>query len=990
MKKVLVVLIFNILFSSTLLIGQPLSVNLTTDPVPDTTWCDCSCGYGVIHANVSGGTPPYTYLWSEGSTSGSVFGLMPGVYTVTVTDAVSASVTDSYTISYPSYFWDELCYIAPTPGECNGLIYFYSACGPGGCNTPVQSFPPTLYPYTDGYAHAAPICDGNGNFIHQVATSVSGCMGLHSGVMINVDNFTTGPCYVSYVPPIQQVPCTSNTRFEIINMAPLQGTAPWGILFDNNYFGPPVARLFDLQGNLIATSPYFYDYMQNNFSSIIDFGINISGTVIFDYHEAIVDGDTLGIQLRDTFSIFQIDCGEFNGRIYYDSNGDCVFNSGTDLQMPNTYLNFQPGNFNVITNDSGEFVANLPFNTYTVTQSNPYGFSQSCPVAPLNITLDAVTPTINMDIGNDSGNPNCDNDVLIIGSASRPGFITKLIVDVKNNNIQTSDLSTLTLNFDPLLQFVSAEDAGVNNGSTVTWNVPAIIGFSGFRTSVELQVPAGVSIGTILNHIAFVSASACDTILVNDTTSYQKVVTGSFDPNDKSASPVGAGPLNLIPIDQNLIYTIRFQNTGNDYAENVVLIDTLSPQLDLSTLKMEMSSHNCFLELESPGTLVVRYPNIMLPDSALDPEGSKGYFVYSISPLPGLTEGTVIENNAGIYFDYNAPIITNTVAQTLSIGPVALCQNVQIFLDTSGNASLSSEMVDAGSADFFGLSSVSLSDSLFTCTDMGVQQVTLYATSVNNETDSCTATITVIDSIAPVALTINSNIYLDASGQAILNAQMLDGGSTDNCSTITSSVIPLLVDCSLIGVVAATVTFTDASLNMSSAISQLNVLDTIAPSAICHDTILFVDSTCFVAITPLQIDNGSTDNCGISQINLSQSTFTCADVGSNSIIFSVTDASGNVSQCISQVTIIDVTGINEISDSNQFFIIPNPSSGIIQLPPSSTGSSLSVYDIAGKLIFYNEHLKSTSVDLSNSPSGSYFVKLAKGERVYYSKWVKIE
>jgi hypothetical protein len=50
----------------------------------------------------------------------------------------------------------------------------------------------------------------------------------------------------------------------------------------------------------------------------------------------------------------------------------------------------------------------------------------------------------------------------------------------------------------------------------------------------------------------------------------------------------------------------------------------------------------------------------MLPDSTSDYEGSMGYFQYRLKPLPNLPNGTQIENTAYIYFDYNAPIITNT------------------------------------------------------------------------------------------------------------------------------------------------------------------------------------------------------------------------------------------------------------------------------------------------------------------------------------------
>jgi hypothetical protein len=50
----------------------------------------------------------------------------------------------------------------------------------------------------------------------------------------------------------------------------------------------------------------------------------------------------------------------------------------------------------------------------------------------------------------------------------------------------------------------------------------------------------------------------------------------------------------------------------------------------------------------------------MLQDSTTDYDGSMGYYQYRIKPLTNLPNGTQIENTAAIYFDYNAPIITNT------------------------------------------------------------------------------------------------------------------------------------------------------------------------------------------------------------------------------------------------------------------------------------------------------------------------------------------
>jgi len=145
----------------------------------------------------------------------------------------------------------------------------------------------------------------------------------------------------------------------------------------------------------------------------------------------------------------------------------------------------------------------------------------------------------------------------------------------------------------------------------------------------------------------------------------QPLIT-SYDPNDKSAQPVGYGNNHYIYDYIALDYKIRFQNTGTDTAFRVVVRDTLSPFLDPTSIQMGASSHNYTWQVYGSNILEVTFDNILLPDSTTNELASNGFFRFRIEQQTANPLGSIIYNSAAIYFDYNAPIITNETFHTIS------------------------------------------------------------------------------------------------------------------------------------------------------------------------------------------------------------------------------------------------------------------------------------------------------------------------------------
>lgn len=158
---------------------------------------------------------------------------------------------------------------------------------------------------------------------------------------------------------------------------------------------------------------------------------------------------------------------------------------------------------------------------------------------------------------------------------------------------------------------------------------------------------------------------------------------GSYDPNDKQGFPKGTGQINHIVPNQELKYLIRFQNTGTDTAFTVVIRDTLSPWLNPASIHGVTGSHPFTWNLSGNGILTFTFNNIMLPDSNKSIDGSQGFVSFRISQQPEVPIGAQIFNQAAIFFDFNAPVITNQTVHTIGLPPVLATRPVSTRKPTS-------------------------------------------------------------------------------------------------------------------------------------------------------------------------------------------------------------------------------------------------------------------------------------------------------------------
>jgi len=186
----------------------------------------------------------------------------------------------------------------------------------------------------------------------------------------------------------------------------------------------------------------------------------------------------------------------------------------------------------------------------------------------------------------------------------------------------------------------------------------------------------------------------------------------------------------------------------------------------------------------------------------------------------------------------------------------------------------------------------------------GITSVEITANDGANQV-SCSFNLTVVDTIAPIAICQNITVQLDASGSVTITPNDVDAGSSDNCSIVSKAIDNTTFDCNNIGENPVVFTVTDAAGLTSTCTVLVTVEDTMAPIVSCENITVVLDENNEAEITVDDINVSSTDNCGIDSYALDITYFDCSMVGDNTVTLTVTDINGNVSTCNAVVTVQD-------------------------------------------------------------------------------------
>lgn len=212
----------------------------------------------------------------------------------------------------------------------------------------------------------------------------------------------------------------------------------------------------------------------------------------------------------------------------------------------------------------------------------------------------------------------------------------------------------------PIIEYLDPPDT-IITPNLLGWHFNALAPSNTICKKIKIMIPGPptFALGEELIYQSYSTFRDINQTYSSPVFEYRNIVECSYDPNDKLVNPVY--PFNYALVAEPLIYTIRFQNTGNAEAYNVEILDTLDANLDPASFRFIRSSHDAFLttELKNDKYLSFKFIDINLPDSTSNFDASQGYITYSVQANETIEEGTDIYNIAGIYFDFNHPIITN-------------------------------------------------------------------------------------------------------------------------------------------------------------------------------------------------------------------------------------------------------------------------------------------------------------------------------------------
>lgn len=338
----------------------------------------------------------------------------------------------------------------------------------------------------------------------------------------------------------------------------------------------------------------------------------------------------------------------------------------------------------------------------------------------------------------------------------------------------------------------------------------------------EFQMTTEITIGDLVDPVAVAQDITVELDAAgNATIAAEDVDNGSTD-NCTLTLSLDKTDFTCADLGNNTVILTASDGAGNESTASAVvnIVDAIAPTVVLE---------NIVVQLDLSGNATVD-PNAVIT-SSLDNCTSNLTFGLSQSDFDcsDVGENTVTFTATDESGNSTSADVIITVEDN---APTVVTQNVTVELDANGTATVEASAINDGSSDdcrAAGDLMLSLNVTNFSCEDVGTaNQVILTVTDLNGNVSTGTATVTVVDMVAPSVITQDISIVLDTDGNASITAAEIDNGSIDNCTSQGDLIYSLDVtsfDINDLGANTVTLTVTDASGNTATGTATVNVSD---------------------------------------------------------------------------------------------------------------------------------------------------------------------
>ncbi len=378
-----------------------------------------------------------------------------------------------------------------------------------------------------------------------------------------------------------------------------------------------------------------------------------------------------------SYSYNYLQCHDIGLSMYYDANSNCINDAGDMANIVPLQIAIDSNGVRI---DTIPATSSAYYHAYGSTgdiyafQLLPTTVLISCPSSGV------LYDTLSSGYGHDTlmaglaCSATTGYDMLVTATSPARTNAQDFFISARNHYC-TSDSAVVTVHFSPRYYFSSAYPTpNYISGNTVKWYISHLSDISGSHPDFHLRVnaPSGafLTVGdTVHSDISITPIGSGDVDTSNNYVIEIDTVRASYDPNHVAVSPSG----NILNGTQ-LRYTVEFENDGNDTAHNIYVMDTLSDNLDVSTLHIVSATATMTTTvLYSGGHSILKFDfhGINLLDSSHHGLCT-GMFVYDIKARTGLADGTLIYGHAGIYFDINPVVLTDSSRNRILIPHVSI------------------------------------------------------------------------------------------------------------------------------------------------------------------------------------------------------------------------------------------------------------------------------------------------------------------------------